>query len=60
VSSITPEACRSALTGRQVSGSSGAEHPRGKKRPMETISRQQLKAKLDAGEAIKLVMTVGG
>ena len=27
---------------------------------METISRQQLKAKLDAGEDIKLVMTVGG
>ena len=28
--------------------------------PMETIGRQQLKAKLDAGEDIKLVMTVGG
>ena len=27
---------------------------------METIGRQQLKAKLDAGEDIKLVMTVGG
>ena len=27
---------------------------------METISRQRLKAKLDAGEDIKLVMTVGG
>jgi rhodanese-related sulfurtransferase len=27
---------------------------------METISRQQLKAKLDAGEDIKLIMTVGG
>ena len=27
---------------------------------METISRQQLKAKLDASEDIKLVMTVGG
>ena len=30
------------------------------RRPMETIGRQQLKAKLDAGEDIKLVMTVGG
>src|SRR4029453_3345245 len=28
--------------------------------PMRTITRQQLKAKLDAGEDIKLVMTVGG
>jgi len=27
---------------------------------METISRQELKAKLDANQAIKLVMTVGG
>jgi rhodanese-related sulfurtransferase len=27
---------------------------------MQTITRQQLKTKLDAGEAIKLVMTVGG
>jgi hypothetical protein len=27
---------------------------------MRTITRQQLKAKLDAGEDIKLVMTVGG
>jgi rhodanese-related sulfurtransferase len=27
---------------------------------MDTVSRQQLKAKLDASEAIKLVMTVGG
>ena len=27
---------------------------------METISRQELKAKLDADQAIKLVMTVGG
>src|SRR4030095_12695736 len=27
---------------------------------METISRQELKAKLDAGADIKLVMTVGG
>jgi hypothetical protein len=27
---------------------------------METISRQQLKAKLDANQDIKLVMTVGG
>jgi rhodanese-related sulfurtransferase len=27
---------------------------------MKTITRQQLKAKLDAGEDIKLVMTVGG
>jgi hypothetical protein len=27
---------------------------------METISRQELKAKLDANENIKLVMTVGG
>jgi rhodanese-related sulfurtransferase len=27
---------------------------------MRTINRQQLKAKLDAGEDIKLVMTVGG
>jgi hypothetical protein len=30
------------------------------RRPMETINRHQLKAKLDAGEDIKLVMTVGG
>jgi hypothetical protein len=27
---------------------------------METISRQQLKAKLDANQDVKLVMTVGG
>jgi rhodanese-related sulfurtransferase len=27
---------------------------------METIGRQQLKAKLDAGDDVKLVMTVGG
>jgi rhodanese-related sulfurtransferase len=27
---------------------------------MQTITRQQLKAKLDAGEDVKLVMTVGG
>jgi hypothetical protein len=32
----------------------------GKKWPMETISRHQLKAKLDGNEAIKLVTTVGG
>src|ERR671925_1510262 len=31
-----------------------------KEDPMETIGRQQLKAKRDAGLDIKLVMTVGG
>jgi DNA-binding CsgD family transcriptional regulator len=31
VSLITPDACWSALTGRQVSGSSGVDHPQGKK-----------------------------
>src|SRR4029450_4913527 len=34
--------------------------PDGRKCPMKTITRQQLKAKLDAGTDIKLVMTVGG
>jgi hypothetical protein len=28
--------------------------------PMRTITRQELKARLDAGEDIKLVMAVGG
>jgi rhodanese-related sulfurtransferase len=35
-------------------------HADRRKCPMETITRQQLKAKLDAGADIKLVMTVGG
>jgi rhodanese-related sulfurtransferase len=34
--------------------------PDGKKCPMKTITRQELKAKLDVGADIKLVMTVGG
>ena len=38
----------------------GVGHADRKKRPMKTITRQQLKAKLDAGTDIKLVMTVGG
>lgn len=38
----------------------GTRRTKRKVPPMRTITRQQLKAKLDAGEDIKLVMTVGG